>query len=128
MFNDLMWEVVVRFVDIGGIDDHHRLNFLFINRTSFGPTFVFRIDRCLVYTGYFNRNFCFETYLVRKTWKFGLYKISFYSGFSLDRFHCTRINKKGLLQELYCTSIDIAINNLQWTLFINNRGRTLLGE
>ena len=26
----LRWEVIVHFVDIGGIDDHHCLNFLFI--------------------------------------------------------------------------------------------------
>ena len=30
MFNCLKWVMVVRFVDIGGIVDHHRLNFLFI--------------------------------------------------------------------------------------------------
>ena len=28
-----------------------------LNRTSLEPTFVFRIDRCLVYTGYFNKEF-----------------------------------------------------------------------
>ena len=27
----LRWEMIVRFVDIGGIDDYHCLNFLFIN-------------------------------------------------------------------------------------------------
>jgi len=30
LFNDLRWEVIVRFVDNGGIVDHHCLNFLFI--------------------------------------------------------------------------------------------------
>ena len=30
LFNGLRWEVVVCFVDIGGIVDHQRLNFLFI--------------------------------------------------------------------------------------------------
>ena len=30
MFNDLRWEVIVHFVDIGGIVDHDFLNFLFI--------------------------------------------------------------------------------------------------
>ena len=30
MFNDLRWEVIVRFVDIGGIVDHHCLNSLVI--------------------------------------------------------------------------------------------------
>ena len=30
MFNDLSWEVIVRFVDIGGYVDHHYLNFPFI--------------------------------------------------------------------------------------------------
>ena len=30
MFSDLRLEVIVRFVDIGGIVDHHCLNFLFI--------------------------------------------------------------------------------------------------
>jgi hypothetical protein len=27
MFNDLRWEVIVCFIDIGGIVDHHCLNF-----------------------------------------------------------------------------------------------------
>ena len=30
VFNELRWQVVVRFVDIGGIDDHHCLNLHFI--------------------------------------------------------------------------------------------------
>jgi hypothetical protein len=30
LFNDLRLEVIVRFVDIGGMDDHHCLKFLFI--------------------------------------------------------------------------------------------------
>jgi hypothetical protein len=30
MFNELKWDVCVRFVDIGEIVDHHYLNFLFI--------------------------------------------------------------------------------------------------
>ena len=30
VFNELRWEVIVCFVDIGGIVDHHCLNFLFI--------------------------------------------------------------------------------------------------
>jgi hypothetical protein len=30
----LRWEVIVGFVDIGGIDDHHCLNFLFINNNA----------------------------------------------------------------------------------------------
>ena len=30
VFNDLRWDVIVPFVDIGGIEDHHCLNFLFI--------------------------------------------------------------------------------------------------
>ena len=29
VFSELRWEVVVRFVDIGGITKHHYLNFLF---------------------------------------------------------------------------------------------------
>jgi hypothetical protein len=33
MFSEVSWEVVVRVVDIGGIDDHHHcLNFHFIKR------------------------------------------------------------------------------------------------
>jgi hypothetical protein len=31
----LRWKVIVGFVDIGGIDDHHCLNFLFIIYTKF---------------------------------------------------------------------------------------------
>ena len=34
VFIELKWEVVVRFVDIGGIIDHHYLHFLFIIRTQ----------------------------------------------------------------------------------------------
>jgi hypothetical protein len=30
VFSELTWEVIVRFVDIGGIVDHYCLNFLFI--------------------------------------------------------------------------------------------------
>jgi hypothetical protein len=30
MFTELRWELIVRFVDIGEIVDHHCLNFLFI--------------------------------------------------------------------------------------------------
>ena len=30
MFNDLRWEVIVRFIDIGGIVDYHCLDFLII--------------------------------------------------------------------------------------------------
>jgi hypothetical protein len=30
----LRWELIVRFVDIGGIDDHHCLNFLFIRKNT----------------------------------------------------------------------------------------------
>ena len=29
MFNDLRWEVIVRFIDIGEAVDHHTLNYLF---------------------------------------------------------------------------------------------------
>ena len=29
MFNDLRWDVIARFVDIGGFIDHHYLNYLF---------------------------------------------------------------------------------------------------
>ena len=31
MFNDLRWEKIVHFAEIGGIVDHHCLNFIFIN-------------------------------------------------------------------------------------------------
>ena len=30
MFSDMRWEVIARFVDLGGIIDHHCLNFIFI--------------------------------------------------------------------------------------------------
>ena len=38
VFSDLRQEVVVRFVDIGGIVDHHRLHFLFIMTCFFQVT------------------------------------------------------------------------------------------
>jgi hypothetical protein len=34
MFTDLRSEVIVYFVDIGGIDDHHCLRFHFINKVK----------------------------------------------------------------------------------------------
>ena len=34
VFGELMWEVVVRFVNIGGIIDNHYLNVIFINVLS----------------------------------------------------------------------------------------------
>ena len=57
-----------------------------LNRTSLGPTLVFWIDRCLVYTGLNNKkkkNPTLGLYL-----KFGLYRIPVYWGFGLDRLHC----------------------------------------
>ena len=38
----LRWEVIVNFVDIGGINDHHCLNFLFIIK-SYNQYFFWRI-------------------------------------------------------------------------------------
>ena len=35
MFSELIQAVIVRFVDIGGIFDHHSLNFLFTMNTSY---------------------------------------------------------------------------------------------
>jgi hypothetical protein len=40
VFNGLKWEVVVYFVDIGEIVDHHWLNFLFILIWHEVPTMV----------------------------------------------------------------------------------------
>jgi hypothetical protein len=45
MFNDLKWEVIVRFVDIGGIVDHQCLNFLFI-LTEFIEYNRFQYTKC----------------------------------------------------------------------------------
>ena len=42
MFNDLRWEVIVCFIYIGGIVDHHCVNFLFA-APSFTPNSVFII-------------------------------------------------------------------------------------
>ena len=50
----------------------------YLNLTSLGPSFVFGIDRCSVYTG---KILTLGIYL-----KFDLYMISVYSGFCLDRF------------------------------------------
>jgi hypothetical protein len=35
VFNELRWEVIVRFVDIAGIVDHHGLKFIFIANIAF---------------------------------------------------------------------------------------------
>ena len=40
VFSDLRQEVVVRFVDIGGIVDHHRLHFLSIMTCFFQVTVI----------------------------------------------------------------------------------------
>ena len=44
-------------------------------------SFVFGIDRYLVYTGYFTKHFLHWDFIHR----------SVYTGFGLDRFHCTSI-------------------------------------
>jgi len=40
MFNNLTCDVIVRFVNIGGILDHHCLNFLFIHYYSIHAIFI----------------------------------------------------------------------------------------
>ena len=40
-FIELWWEVIVGFVDIGGIDDHHCLNFLFNNQKNLKSNYKF---------------------------------------------------------------------------------------
>jgi hypothetical protein len=37
VFSEYVWEVIVRFVDIGWIVDHHCLNFLFLSNLKFHP-------------------------------------------------------------------------------------------
>jgi len=34
VFSELRWDVIACFIDIGGIDDHHCLNFLFLTYSS----------------------------------------------------------------------------------------------
>jgi hypothetical protein len=53
-----------------------------LNWTSFGPTFVFGIDRCYVNQVNLTKIFYIRTIM------YGLYRIPVYSGFSLDRLHC----------------------------------------
>ena len=51
IYTDLRWEVIVCFVDIGGIVDHHCLNFLFIGihmKKKGSVTY----DRSVVFSGY----------------------------------------------------------------------------
>jgi hypothetical protein len=48
MFNDLRWEVIVAFVDIGGIVDHHCLNFLFIIKNTHYYNNVIYMDSTIV--------------------------------------------------------------------------------
>jgi hypothetical protein len=43
LVDGLRWEVVVHFVDIGGIVDHQCLNFLFINYYKY-PFMVYRLE------------------------------------------------------------------------------------
>jgi hypothetical protein len=59
MFSEFRWEVIVRFVDISRIIDHHCLNFLSINKDMFWHTFVpfmFSVSTLLnvVYNIYWN--------------------------------------------------------------------------
>ena len=39
LFSEFRWEVIVRFVDIGEIDDHHYLNFRFITVLYIGSLY-----------------------------------------------------------------------------------------
>jgi hypothetical protein len=41
-----------------------------LNRTSLGPTFVFGMDRCLVYTGWMNKDFLYCTFILRRVWRY----------------------------------------------------------
>jgi hypothetical protein len=53
-----------------------------LNQASLGLIFVFAIDRCSLYTGYFKKDFLYWDFI------YSLYRIPFYWGFGLDRFHC----------------------------------------
>ena len=52
MFSELRWEVIVCFVDIGGIDDHYCLNFLFCGE------WVKMSGHCYVDIGGIADNYC----------------------------------------------------------------------
>jgi hypothetical protein len=72
-----------------------------LNQTFLGSAFVFRIDRCSVYTGsrFPTVDMDLKVSLDRLYLKFGLYRIPFYAGFTLDMFHCTNTETiKGSLQ------------------------------
>ena len=59
------WKVIVPFVDIGGIDDHHCLNFLFI--ILFGDQYVDRVKHhYLKLTSYFLRELKINIWTVYK--------------------------------------------------------------
>ena len=97
-----------------------------LNRSTVGLNNLFRLDRCLVYTGpnYIYIHFVDGT--VNSIWYrqvFGLLRVRFrqvfdlgrfsvYSGFGLDRFHCicvlvtgckTAIQKKHVFFSIVCT-------------------------
>jgi hypothetical protein len=44
MFNELIWEAIIQFVDIGGIVDHHCLNFLFVRIRFFRVHWMKLVD------------------------------------------------------------------------------------
>jgi len=67
-------------------EDNRIFNFIYskscLNRTFLGPTFAFGIDRCVVNTDYIYKD-------IWTLFKVPFIRISLYSKFGLDRFHCT---------------------------------------
>jgi hypothetical protein len=48
ILNDLRWQKIVRFVDIGGIVDHHYLNFVFIMKKNHPFNFLKLLSHAMI--------------------------------------------------------------------------------
>ena len=78
VFTSLKWEVVVCFVDFGGIVDHHCVNFLFILLTTQSEGEMANICRwaILVTSDWKTLNLCFHA--LRKVIKYGYIYLAIY--------------------------------------------------
>jgi hypothetical protein len=74
---------------------------------SLGPTFVFRIDRCSVYTSSFNKHFLWWDFILSSVYT---HRNLFYSGFGLDRLLCCMLTNWDkwltfLLRQTRCAAV-----------------------
>ena len=79
MFSELRWKVIVCYVDIGGIDDHYCLNFLFIMIFNIAHVYInngiiflckLRFPIGLAHGMWQSRNTCVAYYAIFTDWGF----------------------------------------------------------